>query len=814
MRLWQDVRYGLRIFQRAPGFTAVAVFTLALGIGANTAIFSIVQAVLLRPLPYKDSERLVAIWDTALQDKGVSKLFDAYRDLEIYRQHSHSFEQAAGATWARGDSVMTGRGPAQNVFAIPATADFFSLLGVRPVLGRTFTKDDLNLGCAVVLANGFWQRKLGGPASIVGQTLRLDDQACVVTGVMPAGFDFYPTGATAMWKLVTRADPMAKDPDHSNIGIFARLKPGETIEKAQAELRLLHRQYHQGDRHSVETGPVVYPLQAEFTWLAGRNLRLSLLVLLAAVGAVLLIACVNVANLLLGRSLARQKELAIRAALGSARGRLIQQLLTEALLLSISAAALGTFLSFAAIQWFRAANPIQMPPANRVELNVGVLAFTATLSILATVLCGLGPAWRASCIDLHEMLKAHGRAAAQGRSRYAVGKGLIVAEVTLSLVLLVGAGLMIESVARFASAPLGFPPERLLTITIDLPHKTYATNEKRARFLKQVAESLRAISNAQSVALTSALPVRGNYGFAVLEVKGRATPVLESAPHDVAGASVSPDYFDVVKLPLQKGRLFDTKDQEQTEPVAIVNEALVKKYFANEDPIGQHIRYFGAQDPWLTIVGVIANEKRSTVYQEMSWVETPTVYRPNTQQAPSTPHLLIRTMASDIRLGDIVQKLVSGIDPSVPVGDVRTMQQILDKEFLAYPRFRALLLGGFAALALLLAAVGLYGVLAQLVAQRTQEIGVRMALGARSTDVLAALLKEGMQLVVVGVVFGLGASWLLTRFLAALLYGVEAMDPLILAGVSGVLIFASLLATYIPARRAAKVDPMVALRYE
>ena len=813
MRLWEDVRYGLRIFQRAPGFTAIAVFTLALGIGANTAIFSIVQAVLLRPLPYRDAGRLVAVWDREAQAKGVSKLFDAYRDLEIYQQHSHSLEQTGGATWARGDSLMTGRGPAQYLFAIPVSADFFSLLGVEPALGRTFNKNDLNLACAVVLANGSWQRKLGGRANIVGQTLRLDDRACLVTGVMPAAFDFYPTDAAAMWSLVTYADPMAKDPDHSSIGIFARLKPGETIEKAQAELRLLHRQYHQGDPHGAETEPVVYPLQAEFTWLTGRNLRLSLLVLLAAVGAVLLIACVNVANLLLGRSLARQKELAIRAALGSGRGRMLQQLLTEALLLSISAAALGAFLAMAAVQWLRAANPIQMPPANRVEVNAGVLAFTAMLSILTTVLCGLGPAWRASRIDLHEMLKAHGRASAQGRSRHAVGKVLVVAEVMLSLMLLAGAGLLIQSVARFASAPLGFSPDRLLTMSISLPSTTYATNGQRIRFLNQVTESLRAISEAQSAALTSALPVRGVQGFSVLEVKGRATPV-PSAPHDVGGASVSPQYFSVVRLPLQRGRLFDSADQEQTQPVAIVNEALAEKYFANEDPIGQHIRYFGGTDPWLIIVGVVANEKRSTVYQEMSWVETPTVYRPITQQAPSSSHVLIRTATSAGRVGDIVRKLVAAIDPSVPVADVRTMQQILDKEYLAYPRFWALLLGAFAALALLLAAVGLYGVLAQMVAQRTQEIGVRMALGARTTDVLAATMKEGMLLVGAGVALGLGGTWLLTRFLAALLYGVQAMDPLILAGVSGVLILASLLAIYIPARRAAGVDPMVALRYE
>ena len=813
MRVWEDVRYALRISRRSPGFTTIAVFTLALGIGANTAIFSIVEAVMLRPLPYKDSGRLVAVWDREARVTGIAKLFDAYRDLRIYRQHSLTLEHAAGATWARDDSVMTGHGPAQNVLALPVTVDFFSLLGVPAALGRTFSGEDLNLGCAVVLADGFWRRKLGAQAGIAGQTLRLDDQACVVTGVMPAGFDFYPAEATAMWRLVTHGDPITKDPDHFNVGIFARLKPGETIENAQAELSVLHRRYHQGDTHGAETEPVVYPLQEEFTWLAGRNLRLSLLVLLAAVGAVLLIACVNVANLLLGRSLARQKELAVRAALGSGRARLLQQLLTEALLWSVSAAVLGACLASAAVAWFRAANPIQLPPGNRVEVNAGVLAFTAALSIAATVLCGLGPAWGASRIDLHDVLKAYGRASAQSKGRRAIGKGLVVAEVMLSLVLLVGAGLLIESVSRFASAPFGFSPGRLVTMTISLPRKTYAANEQRVRFLNQVAARLGAISAAQNFSLSSGLPVRGNQGFSVLEIAGHAAPTRD-AQHDVGGAAVSADYFRTVGIALERGRFFDSADQEQTQPVAIVDEALARKYFAKENPVGQRIRYFGGPEPWMTIIGVVANEKRSTVYQEMAWVATPTVYRPITQQAPGSTHILILSTAGDARLGNIVQKIVSAIDPSVPVDNVRTMQQILDKEFLAFPRFRARLLGAFAALALLLAAVGLYGVLAQLAAHRTQEIGVRMALGARPADILASMLKEGMRLVCAGLALGLGAAWLLTRFLAALLYDVRAMDPLVLAGVSAVLLAFSLLAILIPARRAAGVDPMVALRYE
>jgi putative ABC transport system permease protein len=812
-RLCQDLRYSARTLGRSPGFVAIAVLSLALGIGANTAIFSMVEAVLLHPLPYRNADRLVAVWDRASAEKGASKLFDGYQDLEIYRQKSRSFEQIAGATWATGGRIMTGRGPSQDVLAIPASVDFFKLLGVSPAIGRAFRPDDLMRGCSVVLADHFWRSALGGQAKIVGQSLRLDDKSCDVVGVMPPGFAFYPT-ATAMWSLITPESRFARDPAHSNIGIFARLKPGVSLTAAQAELRLLHRQAHRNDRHGAETEPVVYPLQEEFTWLTGRNLRLSLIVLFAAVAFVLLITCTNVANLLLGRSLVRQREMAIRSALGSGRTRLFGQLLTEALLLSGAAAVLGTLLAIGAIHWFQTARPIDLPPGTNVQVNLYVLLFTAALSVLTAILFGFVPAWKTSKVDLNEALKANGRSATQGSAQKLLAKTLVAVEVMLSLVLLAGASLLIQSFSRFASVHFGFAADRIVTMTISLPPTTYASDGKRLQFLDELTDRLAKIPAIGEWCFTSTPPLRGVSGFDALEIEGRPEPVAASGPHDTGQVVVSPSYFGIAGVSLLRGRPFARTDRLQQPAVAIVNEALARKYFPNQIPIGQHIRSYGApaaQNPWLTIVGVAANEKRTTVYQEMNYVQIPTIYRPISQKPDSKPYLLV---TGGDGIAAAVERQVSALDPAVPIDAVQTLQHLIDSEQFAYPRFRAVLVSSFAGLAFLLATIGLYGVLSQLVTQRTAEIGVRMALGAQRRDVLLLIVRQGMLLVVAGTLGGLAAALLLTRFLAALLYGVSAADPATLAVVSSVLIATALLASFIPARRASRVDPIEALRYE
>jgi putative ABC transport system permease protein len=813
-RTVHDLRYGFRSFSRTPGTTAVIVLTLALGIGASTAIFSIIDAVLLKPLPYRDSARLVAVWDREIHERATSKLFTPYRDFMEFQRSSQSFEQLGGATWATSPMILTGRGPAKNVLAIPSTLGFFSLLGVSPALGRTFEQSDLDRACTVVLAHKFWQSALGGQAGIIGQSLALDNQPCIVVGVMPAGFSFYPD-ATSMWRLETPNGEIARNPERRGIGTFARLKPGVTISAAQEELRRLHRQFNEHNRHGEEAEPAVYPLQDEFTWLTGRNLRLTLLVLFGAVNFVLLIACVNVANLLLGRFVVRQREFAIRAALGSGRGRLLRQLLTESILLSTSAAILGTALAIAAIYYFRALNPIEMPPGTVVEVNFRVLLFTVTLAVLTTLLFGLFPAWKASTGNLDEALKSSGRSSSQGARSNRTSRALVVAEVMLSLQLLAGAGLLIDSVVRFSSAPLGFSPQGLTSMAIGLPRTTYADDAQRLGFYERVADALQPLPGLQQFAFSTTLPVRGIQGFNALSIEGRPDPPPANAFHGVGQVTIDPAYFAVIGLPLERGRNFEPLDRDHSDSVAIVNEALAKRYFPNEDPIGKRIRPTGdpAPNPWLRIVGVAANEKRSNLYNEMTWVDTPTIYHPLAQHVPAQINLLIRSTSGQAGVVDQIRQKIATLDPGVPVDGVEAVEHLLSG-YLAFPRFRAVVLGGFAVLALLLALVGIYGVLAQAVAQRTREIGIRMALGATRANILKKVATQGMLLTGIGIVLGLGSVWALSRLLAALLYGVGPTDPMVLGLVTFALLGAALLATYLPARRATQVDPMVALRYE
>jgi predicted permease len=812
----RDVQYAGRTFRREPGFAALAVVMLALGIGASTAVFSITHAVLFRPLPYREPERLVAIWDRVVREPGVSKLFVQYRDLDHWKEQSQSFEQLAGVTWATGDRILTGRGAPRNVLAIPATLDLFSLLGAAPHLGRTFERADLTRGCTLVLTHRFWQEVLGSPQDLARLRLALDDRACMVAGVMPAGFAFFPE-ATSMWQLVTPNDSLVRNPERTGgLGVFGRLKPGVTPASAQAELTLLSSQIDRGIRYGAEMAPRIYPLQQEFTFLAGRNLRLSLIVLLGAVSAVLLIACVNVANLLLARSLGRQRELAVRSALGSSRSRLLRQLLAEGLALSVAATGLGTMMAAAATREFRRVNPVEMPAGVAVEISLPVFAFAAVLAIVTTVLFGLLPAWKATQVDVQSALKAGGRGG-YDRARRRLARGLIVAEISLSFVLLVGAGLLIESAARFATAPLGFEPRGLMLMSISLPPKMYPEAGQRVRFFDRLTSQLSGIPEIQISAFSTVPPLRSGRGSRVLAVEGRPYPEPENAVHDIGEQSVTPDYFRLTEIQQKKGRPLVEADSEGATPVAIVNESLARKYFPDQDPIGQRVRFHGDLDrsnPWLTIVGLVADEKRSTPYDEMSWADSPMVYRPFSQRAPqNNVSLLLRARTDQPAIVERIQKEVAEVDAGVVVGEMQTAEHLISR-YVAYPRFRAVLLGTFAGMALLLAVVGLYGVLSQLVGQRTQEIGVRMALGARREDVLSLVVREGMLLTCLGVAFGLVITRWLTRFVASLLFGVNAQDPVTLFVVSLGLLSAAFWATYLPARRAATIDPLSALRHD
>lgn len=818
--VWQDLRYGLRTLARRPSFTALVVLTLGLGIGASTATFSIVDAVLLRPLPYKHSDRLVVIWEARIGHIGTSEVFDSYRDFQEWQRSSRSFDQLEALTWAFAGQTLSWRGKPQRVLAVPATQGMFSLLGVRAAQGRTFEPEDLKSGCVVVLSHHFWQERLGSAADVVGGHLTLDDRACTVVGIMPKGFDFYPKQSD-LWTLISPSGGFGdylQNPLYSVVGVFGRLKPGVSLASAQAELTLIHQRLV----HVLPPGtwigelvPVVYELQSEFTWLAGRNLRTGLLVLFAAVTFVLLISCLNVANLLLGRASERERELAIRAALGSGRRRLVQQLLTESLLLSLLGAALGTVLAVAGVAYFRAANPVELPPGNAVTVNGHVLAFTMLVAILTGLLFGLFPAWKASRPDVDEMLKRAGRGVARAALGHRAARLLVVTETAISLVLLAGAGLLIESIARFGSTPLGFNPDHLLTATVDLPKAGYSAPHQKVDFYRKLISNLDVLPGAQGAALTSWLPL-GGPGNDALTVEGRPAPSTEIG--DVDFNRVSAGFFRVVEIPLLRGRAFDARDRAESQPVAIVNEALVKEYFPHQYPLGREIKAAArreeqAKAPWVTIVGVVGDIKRTIVYQEMGYIVPPVVYRPVDQDPPAAIGTIVRAARSPMTLRPAVERTVSDLDKDVPISDFRTANDRI-AEFLSQPRFRTVILGIFAGLALLLAAIGLYGVLSQSAGQRRHEIGIRMALGAKRGQVLKLIVSDGLRLALGGSALGLAGALGLSRFLSGLLYGVKATDPATFAVVFLVLLAVALLACYLPARRATKVDPMVALRYE
>jgi predicted permease len=803
-RLGQDVRYAGRLFTRTPVLTAAIVLTLALGIGATTGVFSIVQAVLLRPLPYRDPGRLVAIWDGHVRAANLSKVFASYEDFQTWRRHSTSFDQLAAITWASGEQILTGRGPAKVALSIPATSEFFSLLGIRAAHGRTFQAQDLERGCVVVLAHHFWRDALGSAADAVGGSVTLDHQACTVVGVMPATFRFFPEAAD-LWRLIGRDDQSPV----GGVGVFGRLKAGVSRESAQAELAALHARAATDDVHRRSLAPSVLDLHDEFTWLAGRHLRLTLIVLFVAVGFVLLIACVNVATLLLGRAATRQREFAVRAALGSGRLRLLRQLLTECLLLAAAGALFGTLLAAAGVWYFRLVNPVDLPAGVEVHVDRRVLVFAGGVAVLTAFVFGLAPAWSASRADVGVLLKSVGRSATPHSLIGTLGKGLVVAETTCSVVLPVGASLLIGSVARLGTTPLGFDPTDLHTVTVRLS-ATPAATTARADFYDRLLLAAGRLPGLEGAALATGL-LRGRSND-VLAIRGRSAPSPESAVPDVAQDIVSAGYFAMMGVPLQAGRWFDAGDREGAEPVAIVNETLVRTYFRGEPVLGRYVRY-GSDPaaPWLRIVGVAGAQKSTNVHQEMNWVDAPFLFRPIRQAAPAQATLILRAPPAAGNLGPAVSSMVATIDPDVPVGRIQTVAEHIAKT-LAYPTFRARLLGGFAALALFLAAAGLYGAQSQLVAQRRQEIAIRMALGARRSTVLGLVATQGLLLAGTGLAVGLALALWLGRWLRTMLYAISPTDPALLAMVSVLLATTALIATWLPARRAMRIDPIVVLR--
>jgi predicted permease len=809
-----DLRYAFREFRRSRVFAAATVLILALGIGANTAIFSIVEAVLLRPLPYRNASRLVVIWQTDAAHRASGAYFNSYREFEAWQQQSRSFEKLAALTWATGPKSKLWEGKPIDVLALPASVEFFSVLGAKAQLGRTFADADLRNPCTLVLAYRFWQQRLGAPAGILGRSIDFEGTACTIIGVMPKRFEFYPA-ATDAWTLITPASEFGKNPWHTMVGAFGLLKPGVTRAAAEAELASIQsRAINEAPADQVVMrtfSPDVLDLQSNFTWLAGRNLRKGLWLLLAASALILLLVAVNVGGLMLGRAMERAREVAVRAALGSSRARIFRQSIAESLLLGMLGTIAGAALAAALLQWFRSANPVELPPSTVVTVDWRTLLFAAGVGMLASIVFAVLPTLHKSRINLNDALKAGSLNHSQTASNSRATQSLVVIQIALSMVLVVGAGMLAASFFALTSTSLGYRTDHLFTATIILPQARYPDTAARARFADAFESSLRALPGVESAAIASDFVPRG---LELLSVAGKPGP--ENAPPDVATQELSPSFFQTLSVPLLRGRLFTDADKLDTQQVAIINEALAREYFPGVDPLGRAIKLGRSDDkskPWLTVIGVVANVKTTTVFQEMGYLQPPAVYRPLAQSAPATLAIMVVIPATPSGLVGQMQQSLSTIAPALVLGGIDGMRTERAAE-LAPPRFRALLLSGFAVLALLLAVVGVYGTLSQFVVRRTREISIRMALGAQRDRVLFSILRRAIAMACPGVAIGAGFAALCIRFVQGMFYGIHSGGAAVFAMAAGLLVAVSLASALKPALRATSIDPMQALRTE
>ncbi|HEV2417081.1 MAG TPA: ABC transporter permease [Terriglobia bacterium] len=810
--LIQDLRFGLRQLRRNPGFTAVAVVTLALGIGANTAMFSIVDAVLLEPLPFHDPARLVTIWEANEADSSTIGRPASYPDFFDWRAHSQAFSQMA--SFRTYNFTLSGTGQPIHLYGAIVSANLFSLLGVRPSLGRTFLPQEDEpgeLNDAVILSHRLWQTEFGSDSQVLGKTIRLNDHSFTIVGVMPAGFEF-PVQAEPAQLWVTMAADAVRTPGNSpltaqrgshSLKVIGRLRPHVSVAQAQAALdtvaQRLEKQYPGSNYHR---GAV--KLVPEFQQIVG-NTRTLLLVLFGAVGIVLLIACVNVGNLMLARATTRRREIAVRAALGAARARIVRQLLTESVLLSAIAGGLGGLLAFITTKLFVNLSPGNIPRLNQTTVDSRVLGFTLLVSLVTGVLFGLVPIVGASKPDLNESLKEGDRSLAHATPGDRTRRLLVIGEVALAMILLVGAGLLVQSLVGLLEVNPGFDPSKTLTFSLSLPEASYPS-AKQVAFFRSLLSDIDALPGVTSGAAISPLPLSGNSQGANFEIQGQPLTIKERPNANLR--VITPDYFRVMRIPLLRGRAFTQEDGATSQPVVIINQTLARKFFGNENPIGRRIEV-PLNGIIRNVVGVVGDVKHKTLVAE-SGTE---VYLPYTQWPSSFMTVVVRTENDPRGIINATRKEVTLLDKDLPVFDVKTLDQYVAHS-LAQPRFSALLLSSFGILSLFLTAIGLYGMISYAVAQRTHEIGIRMALGAQKRDVLGMVIGQGVKLVLIGVTVGIAGALALTRFLSSLLYGVRPTDPVMFLAVSLVLIGVALLACYIPARRAANVDPMMALRHE
>jgi putative ABC transport system permease protein len=805
--LWQDLSYGLRTLRKNLGFTIVAVLTLALGIGANTAIFSVVNAVLLRALPYESPERLVQVWENnPLQ--GLSRGSVSGLDFLDWRTQNQVFSHIA--LYRTGVFNLKSKTSPERVYGSIISAEFFNVMGVKPLLGRSFLYEEEKTGAdqVVVISDQLWQERFAGQLNVIGKTMMIDARRYTIVGVMPPSFQF-PRFGNELWvPFVFNTKEMQERSSHFARSV-ARLKPDVSLNQAANQMRVvarnLERQYPDSN---TGRGIDLVPLQDE---IVGR-VRSSLLLLSGAVFAILLIACANVANLLLSRSIFRQKEIAIRIALGASRRRIVRQLLTESALLTAMGTILGMLLAFGGVKLLVALSADSLPRTNEISVDRTVLAFTLIIALLSTVLFGLLPAFQLANNDLNYALKDSGRSATGGKERNRLQNLLVVAEIALALVLLISAGLLTQSFLKLQSVDPGFNPRQVLVTNITLPEAKYNNDRSQITFFDQVIARLQSLPGVQSASVVSTLPLSGNSSDANFVVEGQPAPKLGQEP-DAGYIIIGSDYPKTMGIPLLRGRTFNVYDDGKGQKVALINETMARRYWPNIDPIGKRFSLDVPNpkpDSWLTIIGIVKDIKHNDLNRPVR----PEMYFPYAQSAQSYMTLVIRTSGSEPTLWSVgLRTQVQAVDPDQAVGRIRTMDQVVS-ESIDQQRFNMLLLLSFAAVALGLSGIGIYGVMAYSVTQRTHEIGIRMALGATQGKILQLVVSQGMRLSILGVVIGLGVAVAMTRILTSLLFGVSVLEPITFVSVSLLILAVALTACYLPARKATKVNPMVALKYD
>jgi predicted permease len=796
--VFQDLRYAARTLGKAPAFTATAVLTLAIGMGATTSIFSVVNSVLLRPLPYERPGQLVRVWEAPSRGKRNEVSPGVFLD---WKRQSVTFEGLGAFTFV--DMNLVGTGDPLRVNGVRMSANGLNILRARPLLGRSFApgEDQPGQDKVVVLTHRLWQQRFGGDMNVIGRTIRLDEETRTIIGVLPPNF--------LLWEDPQFVVPYMLDPALANrrdghwLLLLGRVKPGVTIEQAQADLNAISdRSRTLYPAWKKDWGATVVPMQEQMT----GTIKPTLLVLLGAVGCVLLIACANVANLLLARASARQKAIAVRSALGASRWRVIRQLLAESVLLSLLGGLVGLLVAFWSVEALSHLSAVNLPRAQEVALDLRVLGFALFVSLLTGVVFGLAPAALMSKLDLQTTLK-EGARGSQGGTRNRLRSGLIVSEVAFALMLLVGVGLLLNSFFRLSRVSPGFNPQQALTMQLSLPGKKYADDARRTAFFAQMVERIEALPGVVAAGLAVSLPIASGAPEVFLKVNGR---VGGPQPGYLADFDFcTPDYFRAMGILLIRGRRFEEHDGMSAAGVAIINEALAREYFSNEEPLGQTIT---VNNRTWEIVGIVGDVRQRGLAESVR----PLFYRPQSSGSENWTtgaNLVVRTSTPPREMAQSIRQAILAVDPDQPVANVRTMEDVIAAS-VGQRRFVLMLLGVFAGSALLLAAIGLYGVIAYAVSQRTREIGIRIALGADRSNVLGLVLYQGMKLAAMGILLGVIGALGLTRVLRSLLYEIKPTDPLTFVGVSLILLLVALFASWLPAQRAARVDPMVALRYE